>query len=64
VTDATTAEQLTWDEFERVLRSDRFATVHDLARSSALNELADGSQATERPAGDGSSTLPSLPNRR
>lgn len=38
-----TPEQSTWDEFERVLRTDRFASIHDLARSRALADLTGGS---------------------
>jgi len=62
--DRSTSEQLTVEEFERVMRSDRFATVHDLARSAALDELTFGARATPTPSGDGSGdTLPTLPTR-
>lgn len=34
------AEQATLEELERVLRTERFATIHDLAGSAALREIA------------------------
>jgi hypothetical protein len=56
---------LTVEEFERVLRSDRFATVHDLVRASGFADLTEGSQPSEQPIdATGEQPLPSLPTRR
>jgi hypothetical protein len=57
-------EPLTVEEFERVLRSDRFATVHDLVRAAGFADLSEGSQATEHVAdATGEQPLPTLPHR-
>jgi hypothetical protein len=59
------AAQLTRDEFERVLNSQRFATIHDLVRAPGFRDLTDGSQLSPQPAeGSGSADLPGLPSRR
>jgi hypothetical protein len=52
-------EQLTREEFERVLASPRFATIHDLARSTAFTELTEGAQATQQGSGVDHTPLPS-----
>jgi hypothetical protein len=62
-------DPLTVEEFERVMRSERFATIHDLTRADGLRALEDGAQATEHPANapdDETATraLPTLPARR
>jgi hypothetical protein len=61
-------DPLTVEEFERVLRSERFATIHDLAGAEGLRVLEDGARATERPDDPSEDTatrpLPTLPARR
>jgi hypothetical protein len=59
------AAQLTREEFERVLNSERFATIHDLVRAPGFRDLTDGSQLAPQPAdGSGSDELSRLPARR
>jgi hypothetical protein len=59
------AAQLTREEFERVLNSERFATIHDLVRAPGFRDLTDGSQRSPQPVeGSGSTDLPALPTRR
>jgi hypothetical protein len=59
-------EQLTVEEFERVLRSKRFATVHDLVNATGFSELNAGSRRSESPDADvdGDADGSSLPERR
>lgn len=59
------AERLTIEELERVLTSERFATIHDLARSDGLRSLAEGAETGTGDAGEGhTSGATHLPNRR
>lgn len=60
----TPDEQHTIDEFERVLRAKRFATIHDLMNTGALQELADGSRATDWADHAPATELGQLPTRR
>lgn len=61
-------DPLTVEEFERVLTSERFATIHDLAGADGLRILEDGARATEHEPDDDDDTasrpLPALPARR
>jgi hypothetical protein len=61
-------DPLTVEEFERVMRSERFATIHDLARAEGMRVLEEGARLTEPPADEpddtGSRPLPTLPARR
>lgn len=60
-----TAAQLTREEFERVLATNRFASIHDLVQAPGFRDLTDGSQLSPQPTeGSGSTDLPELPNRR
>jgi hypothetical protein len=57
-------EPLTVEELERVLRSERFATVHDLVQAGGFADLREGSRATERPSDADDVELPVLPSRK
>ena len=59
-------EPLTVEEFERVLRSERFATVHDLVNATGFRELDEGSMRSDSAADnlDGEADDGSLPQRR
>jgi hypothetical protein len=57
-------EELTIAEFERVLHSERFATIHDLVNAEAFRELTEGSHATEAAHASDAAGLPDLPARR
>jgi hypothetical protein len=59
-------DPLTVEEFERVLASERFATIHDVARAKGLQILLEGARATEHEPDDDTATraVPLLPTRR
>jgi hypothetical protein len=58
-------DPLTVEEFERVLRSERFATVHDLVGAAGFADLTDDARATDQISdATGEHQLPGLPSRR
>lgn len=59
-------EEAAIEEMRRVLTVTRFATVHDVARSIGLRELAEGSQIVgpAEHSGEVAEELPRLPTRR
>ena len=60
-----TPPPLTVEEFERVLNSERFATVHDLVRAAGFADLTEGSRPTDHQAdATGEQPLPALPTRQ
>ena len=60
-------QQLTREEFERMLRSTDFATIDDVANAAGLRDLADASTPQSKPMGPTSGSgddAPVLPTRR
>jgi hypothetical protein len=63
-TSRPTPPPITVEEFERVLRSERFATVHDLVGAAGFADLTEGSRPSEASDATGEQPLPTLPTRR
>lgn len=58
------SEQSTYEEFERVLHTEQFASIHELAERMGLRALDEGRQAPViATTGEGASVHP-LPTRR